>query len=140
MAPRKQHGSFGDTGLEDDPPKTSARLAKSDDDLTVQDLERMCDAIEILERRAPKLSKAQLFKIQYEAGLMHHRLQKSIFEYITRPRGKQVFEKVSDNSGSMQDAGLDDDRKVEVPTIGTAEKFVKTKKEIDAFGDEIERK
>ena len=103
----------------------------------------MCDAIEILERRAPTLSKAQLFKIQFEVGLAHHRLQKAIYEYITRPRGGKVnqgdLEKVHRGNGSMDDAGLDAAKKLVIPEVGTKDKFVKTKT-VDAFGEEIEHK
>jgi hypothetical protein len=141
---RKQHGDFGDTGLEDAPPHKYPPLAKSGDDLTAEDLERMCDAIEILERRAPTLSKTQLFKIQYQVGLAHHRLQKAIFAHITRPRGggnvnSGTLEKVHRGNGSMDDSGLDSSETLIIPNVGTADKFSKVKK-MDAFGEEIEHK
>jgi hypothetical protein len=100
-------------------------------------LERMCKAIETLEQRAPTLSKAQLFQVQYEAGRVHKRLQMAIFNYITRLRGGKVnrLEKVNDDS--MKDCGLDDDQKPVIPNVGTPEKFVKSKK-VDAFGETVE--
>ena len=140
---KRQHGDFPETGLEEAAPHKSEPLAKSEDELTSEDIERMADALEILERRAPKLSKARLFQIQYKAGLLHRQFQKAVFDYITRPRGGNVksdsLSKVQRDSGSMSDVGLDSSDKLIIPSAGTAEKFVKTKA-VDAFGEEIDRK
>ena len=118
-------------------------LAKSGDHI---DWDRLKKALEILENWSPeRLSKAQAYKIQYKAGLVHHQLQRAIHAYVTRPRGGKVnqgdFEKVHHGNGSMDDAGLDADKKLLIPEVGTKDKFVKKTKTVDAFGgEEIEHK
>jgi hypothetical protein len=140
MAPRKQHGDFGDTGLEDQAPHKYPPLAKSGDHI---DWDRLGKALETLANWSPeRLSKAQAYKIQYRAGLVHHQLQRAIFAYISRPGGKVNqgdLEKVHGNNGTMDDAGLDTSEKLIIPNVGTSEKFSKVKK-MDAFGEEIEHK
>jgi hypothetical protein len=131
---KKQYGDFGDAGLDD--PVTSEPLAKSKDDSI--DWKRLIRAIEILENWSPeRLSKAQLYRIQQKAGLAHAHLQKAIFNYVSRPR-KEAMNK-AERGNAMEDAGLGEDKKPVIPEVGTKEKFVKAKKELDAFGDELKK-
>jgi hypothetical protein len=142
MAPRKLRGdNMADDGL-DEKVQGHEPLAKSGDHI---DWDRLKKALEILENWSPeRLSKAQAYKIQYKAGLVHHQLQRAIHAYVTRPRGggnvnSGNLEKVHHNNGTMDDAGLDADKKLVIPEVGTKDKFVKTTT-VDAFGEEIEHK
>lgn len=139
MARRKQYGDFGDAfGLDEPEAHKYPPLAKSNDELTVADLEKMATAIEILESWSPeRLSRQQLFRIQTRAGLAHTKLQKAIDSYINPPKEVKMNKIALGNA--MDDAGLDDDTQPVIPTVGTKEKFTKVKKELDAFGDEIKK-
>ena len=131
---KKQYGSMEDAGLND--PVTAGRLTKSKDDSI--DLDRLRKALEVLENWSPeRASKAQLYRIQQKAGLVHSQLQKAIFNYVSLPQ-KEAMNKAT-HGDSMKDAGLDDDRKPVIPDVGTKDKFVKTKKEVDAFGEELKK-
>jgi hypothetical protein len=139
MATKKQYDDFGDAGLEEVVrPFLGGQLQKSKDDI---DIEAMLQAMEVLEARARRMNKVQLHRLQTKVGTAVGLFHDAVIKYICRPRGGKVnsgkLEKV--HGDSMQNAGLDADRQIEVPVVGTPEKFVKTKKETDAFGEELKK-
>jgi hypothetical protein len=79
-------GDFPDTGLESRPEPT---LKKSGPDSGDVDLERMFKAMEILERRAQKMSKAQLYTLNQKIGEAVNRFHKAVMDHVCRPRPGQ---------------------------------------------------
>ena len=116
---KKQWGDFPDAFGSDDKIFTGGELAKAVDPDDI-DLEKMCEAMEILNNRARHMNKAQLYRLNYKLGLAINRFREEVQKYITRPREsikEETLEKV-DRTANMNDAGLDERRATPIPRTG----------------------
>lgn len=116
---KKQWGDFPDAFGSDDKIFTGGELAKAVDPDDI-DLEKMCEAMEILNNRARRMNKAQLYRLNYKLGLAVNRFREEVQKYITRPREsikEETLRKVG-RTANMNDAGLDELRKTPIPRTG----------------------
>jgi len=124
---KKQWGAFPDAFGDDDRVFTGGKLAKAVDRDDI-DLEKMCEAMEILNNRAKTMNKAQLDRLNYKFGLAVNKFKEGVQKYL-RQRWEQnmtqdtTLEKVHGNP--MDDAGLDTPRENVIPRVGAGNKFTK---------------
>jgi hypothetical protein len=87
MAAKKQLGDMGGDPFGEDNAVPDAPLAKAKDDI---DWDRVADALEILDRRAQKMNKAELYRLQYRLGGAVRNFQAELLKYLHRPRTSQI--------------------------------------------------
>ena len=142
---KKVWGAFDDAFGSDEKVFTGGQLGKAVDKDDI-DLEGMLKAMEILNKRARTMNKAQLYRLNYKLGLAVGKFREEVQKYITRPREsvKQgTLEKVHRANGNMDDAGLDERRETVIPRSGDGRRFMKVDnpggKFGDAFGEDNEK-
>jgi len=79
----KQWGAFPGAFGSNDKIFTGGELAKAVDKDDI-DLEKMCEAMEILNNRAKTMNKAQLDRLNYKFGLAVNRFKKCIQKYLRK--------------------------------------------------------
>lgn len=79
-------GDFGDTGLEQRPEKPLRKSAGDSGDI---DMERFFKNIEILERRARTMNKAQIYRLNQRLGEAVNQFHAAVTKYICRPTSKE---------------------------------------------------